>query len=220
MDFLKADLLKKEFEVEGSFYNIVINGKVFECRNYAQIYKKDRKTQEKYDALFVLINPGKCMPKLSTYEIPQVTVGQSPINFTLAQTDNTQYQIMRFMKLKQWNKVLLINLSDIRAGNMDDFKKELKDVKKYKFDSHSIFSPKRCPELKRTISKINGPIILAWGTDPSIKKLAEQALQCLPEDRIIGMEHEKEPFYYHASPPPIKGKMRWLEYMNNREIKG
>src|SRR5690606_17474950 len=218
MDFLKADLLKKEFEVEGSFYNVMVNGKEFECRNYAQVYKKGSKTQDKYDALFVLVNPGKCMPKHSSYKIPQVIVGQIPVHYTLTKTDNTQYQIMRYMKLKNWNKVLLINLSDIRAGNMADFKQQLKDAEKNHFDSHSIFSSKRGPELKRTLSKINGPIILAWGTDPLIKKLAEWAILFLPEDKIVGMEHEKKPYYFHVSPPPLEGKLRWLEYMYNRLI--
>jgi hypothetical protein len=31
-----------------------------------------------------------------------------------------------------------------------------------------------------------------------------------------GMEHEKPPYYYHASPTPLEGKLRWLEYMIDR----
>lgn len=140
MIFYKADVLKNEFEVKGSFYQVDVKGKRFECRNYAQVYRKGRKTYEKTDALFVLVNPGLCAPKQSTYEIPQIKVGQHYENYTLAKTDNTQYQMMRFMKMKNWKNVLIINLSDIRAGNMKALKEKLDVAKQCSFDRHSIFS--------------------------------------------------------------------------------
>jgi hypothetical protein len=40
MEFIKAVQLKPTFEVKGSFYNREMDGKVFECRNYAHIYRK------------------------------------------------------------------------------------------------------------------------------------------------------------------------------------
>lgn len=213
MDFVKVDILKNEFVVEGSFYKVDVNNTEFQCRNFAWIYRYDYKSQEKFDALFVLVNPGQCMPKRSTSVIPQVPVDQIPVTYTLAKTDNTQYQIMRCMKLKTWKNVLLINLSDLRAGNMAEFRQKLKLAENNKFVNHSIFSPVRRQELNSILSKLKGPIILAWGTDPVIRKLAERAIQCLPKDNIIGMEHDRKPYYYHASPPPLKGKVKWLEYM-------
>jgi hypothetical protein len=216
MELIKAEHLKTKFEVEGSFYNIEIGSKVFECRNYAQVYRIDSKNNQWYDAIFVLANPGLCTPKQSSYEIPHLSVEETAVNYTLAKTDNTQYQIMRFMQLKNWNKILLINLSDIRAGNLNEFRKKLNEAKKAGFESHSIFSALRVNELKKVIAQCTGQTILAWGTDPIVKQLANRACDVLPQERIIGMKHEKAPFYYHASPTPLKGKIRWLEYMNER----
>lgn len=82
--------------------------------------------------------------------------------------------------------------------------------------SLSIFSPSREKELKKVIDQLNGPIILAWGVDSIIKNLAEQAYRFLPKEKIVGMEHDKSPYYYHVSPPPLIGKLRWLKYMNDR----
>jgi len=216
MEFVKADSLKKQFEVKGSFYHLEIHGHRFECRNYAQVYRKDKENQKEYDAVLVLMNPGLCSPKKSTYPIPQISHGESSLTFTFAKTDNTQYQIMRFMNLKNWNKVLVINLSDIRAGNLDEFKRKLNEAKRVGFDRHSIFSKQRKGELEQVLSNSNCPIIVAWGTDSRFKNLAECALVALPRDRIIGVEHEIKgtPFYYHASPTPLKGKIEWLSNIN------
>lgn len=216
MEFIKAEQLKLKFEVKASFYNREKDGKVFECRNYAQIYRLNSGDQPSYDAIFVLANPGLCTPKQSSYEIPHVSVIKPQLKYTLAKTDNTQYQIMRFMQLKNWNTVLLINLSDIRAGNLQEFGRQLHEAKKVGFDSHSIFSPARERELQQEIDRCHGPIILSWGTDPVVKKLAERAFAVLPQERIKGMEHDKTPYYYHASPTPLDGKIKWLEYMNER----
>ena len=68
------------------------------------------------------------------------------------------------------------------------------------------------------LAKSNGPIIVAWGTNPMIKDLAERAMQALPNDRIVGREHEKRPYYFHASPPVLKRKIEWLQYMNKTVI--
>lgn len=161
------------------------------------------------------MNPGLCSPKKTTYTIPQINHGESSLNYTYAKTDNTQYQLMRFMNLKNWNKVLIINLSDIRAGNIEDFKRKLNDAKRVGFESHSIFSSQRKKELNQVLAECSGPIIVAWGTDARLKDLAEIALTALPQDRIKGVEHkDNKPLYYHASPTPLKGKLEWLKQMN------
>ncbi len=216
MEFIEAEVLKHEFEVEGSFYNLEMCGKVFECRNYAQVFRKDRKIQDYYDAILVLVNPGLSTPKQSSYQIRQANAGEIPLYYTPAKTDNTQYQVMRLMRLKSWNNVLLLNLSDIRAGNLTEFKQKLHDANEVGFESHSIFSSSRVEELKQVTEKCNGPVILAWGTDTGVKNLAELALQVLPHEKIVGWEFNKQPYYYHASPLPKKGKIRWLENMKDR----
>ncbi|WP_338472481.1 hypothetical protein R4Z10_06985 [Niallia sp. XMNu-256] len=180
------------------------------------MYRKDSKQQEHYDAIFVLVNPGLCTPKQSTYQIPHVTIGEGPINFIPAKTDNTQYQVMRFMELKQWKKVLLLNLSDIRSGNLSEFKEKLDDANRLGFESHTIFSPLRTRELKLVLLKCLGSVILAWGTDSKVKSLAKLALNTFPHAKIVGLEYKQTPYYYHASPLRLDGKIRWLENMNDR----
>ncbi|WP_428911990.1 hypothetical protein [Niallia sp. Krafla_26] len=49
-----------------------------------------------------------------------------------------------------------------------------------------------------------------------MKNLAKLALDVLPHNKIVGMAYNKQPYYYHASPPPKEGKVRWLEYMNDK----
>ncbi|MDX8366321.1 hypothetical protein [Cytobacillus sp. IB215665] len=216
MEFVKAEHLKNLYSVKGSFYNIEIDNQVFECRNYAEIYHKNNKCHSKYDAVFVLVNPGLCSPKYSTYQIPHYKKEEILKNFTPAKTDNTQYQIMRCMLLKQWNNVLIINLSDIRAGNLTKFKQSVDEATSKGFESHSIFSSERKEELKDVLTRSKGPIILAWGTNPIVKNLAEQAYASLPLEKIVGIEHTNRPFYYHASPTPLERKIKWLKEINER----
>lgn len=214
MDFICAKKLKKEFGVEGSFYNVRMNGQVFGCRNYVHVCRKENRTQSSFDAIFVLANPGLCAPKDN--DPSQIFVGETSKDFTLAKTDHTQYQIMRAMKLKNWKKVLLINLSDIRAGNLTHFKNELDQAEKAGFDCHSIFSNERKHELKSVMGQCRGPIIIAWGTNPVVRELANEALSVLPKDKTGGMKHRLNPYYYHASPPPKTGKVKWLTWIDRQ----
>ncbi|MDX8361716.1 hypothetical protein [Cytobacillus sp. IB215316] len=216
MEFVKAEDLKRLFSVKASFYNVEIGNQVFECRNYAQIYHKNNIIHSHYDAVFVLVNPGLCSPKYPTYQIPHYNKGSIPKNFTPANIDNTQYQIMRFMLLKQWDNILIINLSDIRAGNISTFKQVVSEAYSKGFEKHSIFSSQRKEELKDVLVRCQGPIILGWGINPIVKSLAKKAYASLPLEKIIGIEHKERPFYYHPSPTLLKGKIKWLKEMNER----
>lgn len=40
MEFTPADTLKKDFEVEGSFYNITLQNKDYQCRNQLESFEK------------------------------------------------------------------------------------------------------------------------------------------------------------------------------------
>ncbi|MFB5662685.1 DUF1643 domain-containing protein [Alteribacillus sp. HJP-4] len=213
MEFVKAEALKKEYAVDGSFYNANYSDQVFECRNYAHIYNKHDKSSKRLDAILTLVNPGLCSPANASDLIPGTATSCRDLEkFTPAKTDNTQYQVMRLMKLKNWNKVLIINLSDLRAGNLKELYKKLSAAQHAGFAEHSIFSESRKKELERLVFLCDGPIIVGWGTDPIVNKLAPKALSALPKNRTVGLPHNKgKYYYYHPSPPRKDGKEFWLK---------
>ncbi|WP_240374068.1 hypothetical protein [Bacillus piscicola] len=214
MDFLTADRLKGTYSTEASFYNFKTAEQTFACRDFVHIYENDNRQIDRFDAIFTLANPGLCSPAETTYDIPHVVEKREyQRKYIPAKTDNTQYQIMRLMHVRKWCNVLVINLSDIRCGNLKDFRIKLKEAEKAGFTSHSIFATQRKQELTHVLDQCAGPVIAAWGTNPVVKELAEKAIHALPAERVTGVLYEKRPFYYHASPQPKGKKLEWLRSM-------
>jgi hypothetical protein len=107
---------------------------------------------------------------------------------------------MRLMKLIGWKSVSIINLSDLRAGNIDDFKGLLEEAEERGFHYHTIFSPERTKELNAVMNSCSGPLLIAWGTNKLLEALASNALSVLPRQRIIGIPYTSSPFYSHINP--------------------
>ena len=111
MELVKKKKLLKEFEVEASFYNVKLGDAVFECRNQARI-KRIGITTENYDAIFILCNPGSCEPIMKAAKFTDLDPRMEEAPFIRANSDQTQEQIMRLMKINQWNQVNILNLWD------------------------------------------------------------------------------------------------------------
>lgn len=225
IEFKSADELKLKYVVYANFYKTTLSdGNIYTCRNVADIYNASYKTQiknSKPKAIVIMMNPGKCEPKYSNYIIPELSLRElcevsmkEPT--VLCKADNAQYQIMRIMDIKRWKHVRILNLSDIRLPNGDEFKSLLKNLLLiYHSNVHSIFSECRTNERKNLfISEIGAPIILAWGTDPILISLAKQCINSIPVDKVRGVKHNDN-LYNYPSPPPKAGKVKWLYEISN-----
>jgi hypothetical protein len=213
MELVSKEELVNEYEVNASFYKLKIADKVFDCRNRAIIRRKGVNEND-YDAVFILVNPGSCNPK-SLDLIPYINPIDKEVPLVRAESDPTQWQIMRLMKLRAWKQVCIINLSDLCSGNLDNFKSLLDDAKRLSYTYHSIFSKERSKELNQIIHANKGPFIVGWGTKGFIKPLVSKALQSHSSVQpFVGWQHNTKPFYYHPNQRLKKGKIEWLQRLN------
>lgn len=210
MHFLLAADLKKTFYTEGAFYHLDLDGESYKCRGLARISRRETKS-EIADALFVLVNPGSCQPEYEDYQFPNYNNDISKIPFAQAKPDPTQYQIMRLMERRGWNMIYIINLSDLRSGNIEEFRMNLNNFEKKHNDSHSIFSGERKWTINSHLS-LKTKVIAGWGTNSFISKRASHALSVLKElSKIHGLPHNTTPLYYHPFPMIKASCIKWLD---------
>jgi hypothetical protein len=232
--FIYAKKLKKEFTVLGSYYNIIINSNnTIKCRNLLEIYNKknysklnDKQEQCKYppEAVAVMMNPGSSKPKSisddypPSYKLTKIADKIFDNKMVPAMPDFTQYQIMRIMKYKSWSHVRVINLSDFRQPNCNDFFKEVDDFEKqHESTIHSIFSEEREEERNRIFSvKDNIPIIVAWGCHKSLETLAKRAMRYIDNSSIIGIPYNNNNLFRHPLPSLQKAKVEWLNNITEK----
>lgn len=154
------------------------------------------------NALVVMMNPGSSIPKPGF----ELEVGMVP---TLP--DPTQYQVMRLMERCDWSRVRILNLSDIRDANSENFRERMKqdgeDI------SHSIFSPSRTDELRAALDRRAGaPIIAAWGCHSALKPLATLALSAMKGNRVLGkLGARGEWRYWHPLLRNAKLQRQWVD---------
>jgi hypothetical protein len=158
---------------------------------------------------FSLWQTGGCVPKDPSYVYPVLHEDISRSEFVEAKTDPTQYQLMNLMELMEYNRLDILNLSDICEGNYDNFKLYLKVFQTFKNQLHSIFSQERAKELSELMDE-ETPIILAWGTNSTIKELAEKALQTTNTFKRYGVAYSNLPYFRHPKPLLIKNRIEWL----------
>ncbi|MFD1707361.1 DUF1643 domain-containing protein [Siminovitchia sediminis] len=210
MAFIPAEVLRQSFEVYGKFYKYDLNGQIMNMRSHVQIVRKEIQA-EKPDCTVIMINPGSWNP--SAQDSCQEKGG-----LIRAKDNQTQHQLMRLMDRMGYNRLDVINLSDICEGNLKKFFNRMDNFQSLEGDRHSIFTKEREAELLEHIDH-EIPIIAGWGTDARIQRLAQQALRILGERKLYGIKHEKHPYYYHPKPPVIKDRIRWLNRME-AQLKG
>lgn len=219
--FKMADELKLKYVVYANFYRMThADGKNHICRNVADIYDKNYKKSNmnvnlKPQALIIMMNPGECEPLDKNFIIPNMTINElyeaSKVEpATLCKPDRAQYQIMRLMDIKRWEQIRILNLSDIKCSNGDEFKKLFKVLlQKDKLNLYSIFSTMRTDE-KNNLFQIsnNAPVIFGWGVDEILMKLAKECITYAPNGK--GIMHS-EYLYYYPSPMLKEKKIEWLD---------
>lgn len=210
--FLLAADLKGIFHTEGAFYHTELNGESYACRGLAKISRRGVET-DVADALFVMVNPGSCKPTDEDYLFPKYNKNLSEIPFVQANSDATQYQIMRLMERRGWNMIYIIKLSDLKAGNIEEFKAHLSLFEAQGNDSHSIFSGGRISEIVMLLAE-KTRIIAGWGTQTFMKKRMVHALSVLTDSReVSGLPHKTNPYYYHPFPMVQHKYIKWLDNM-------
>lgn len=119
---------------------------------------------------------------------------------------------MRLMEKRGWKHFVIINLSDICSGNIDVFFSYLRKAKEF---DHSILSDTRIREMECILDKNRGPVIVAWGTNTRIKQLAKTALDNSLLKTIVGIKHDRFPFYLHPRPALMEKRVLWLQNINS-----
>jgi len=218
INFLYAAELKKKFDIYGSYYDLSLNYEVFPCRSELHIISKNIYLDDrKPDAVVCMMNPGSSRPLDISYIPKIIEPSEMKEEFKNKevipiQPDNAQYQIMRVMVEKDWKKVTVINLSDLRESKSKELPKLLKKMDE--FDSgghHSIWCENRREELERIIHSDEIPVILGWGQEKPLLKQAELALDYLKGKNMVGLAYDEMKIWYRfPSPLMQKAKLAWL----------
>lgn len=208
--FQSGKELESVFHTEASFYKLEASGTKKICRSLADISRIGSQIGS-VDALFVLLNPGKCLPVDGEDSIALLSGKADKLPLVPATPDNTMYQLMRLMERMKWNHVQIINLTDLRTGKFDEYLESQKLMMTHHDSRHSIFSIDRYSELLDRVEGID-LIIAGWGTESRIIPTAKIAYTILSElENVSGLSHEKHPLYYHPFPWIQTKCIKWLD---------
>ncbi len=117
------------------------------------------------------------------------------------------------MLLNNWKYVQVLNLSDLRNGNSGKFSIEFEEASRLDASNpHCITHEDRRAELVKSIkTRLNGPVIAAWGSVKVLKESAQKLIELQPD--VIGLKLD-DPWYRYASPYMKDKKLDWLEKMD------
>src|SRR5690606_1732630 len=213
--FQSGKELENLFYTEAAFYKLQTHGKIQLCRSLVALNRMGTESVG-VDALFVLLNPGKCLPVIGEDSIPLLSGKVAELPLVPATPDNTLYQLMRLMERMNWNSVQVINLTDLRTGKFEEHKESQKFMKQYGDSRHTIFSIDRYVELLDSMERA-GMVIAGWGTKASIIPAAENAYTILTElEDIKGVAYKTYPLYYHPFPWLQNKCIKWLDDMETQ----
>lgn len=218
MTFIYAEELKSRFNVYGHFYNLRLGKKVLNCRSTLDIVAAGSDDYETMlpDAVVVMMNPGSSRPinrnyVPKSYSADEMFMRQWKKESVPTRPDNAQYQIMRVMILRGWKYVKVLNLSDLRNGNSGKFGEDFANASLLDgTHPHCITHKKRRRELLDALrTKLDGPIIAAWGSIQVLRESADAMLGCIPQ--IIGVRPDSTlPWFRYASPYMKRQKVEWV----------
>lgn len=224
--FIPAEELKEIYGIFGHLYSVELASKaVVECRSVLEIADKSYLSKDHSDlslrnpdAVFVMMNPGSSKPLVEVRNRVRVeTIHELPFSLVPTKPDTTRYQVMRLMHFRQWRHVRVLNLSDLRCSKSPEFIKLYQRLEAdSNFDSHSIFSEVRTPELAAKLPESRKvSLVLAWGLSAKLDPLIERCLSRIPSKRAIRglLEEGTVNKYRHPLPSLQKEKRAWLDNM-------
>lgn len=215
----KAEL-DGRYSVYGSFYQLQIDEDItLSCRNRLEIIANDStlftiedSLKHQPELIAIMMNPGSSSPADCLYKERRYTSSQLnkivANELTLAEPDYTQYQIMRLMLEHNIKHVRILNLSDVREPNSQNFMKQLNGIRYAGNTVHSIFSVQRKDELLASIDE-EVLYLLAWGVNLKLVGLGKQAFNCISSRRYCGIRKDGN-LYYHPLPRINSKQKEWL----------
>ena len=210
--FQSAKELENLFYAEAAFYKLRTHDKIHLCRSLAAIRRTGTESEEP-DALFVLLNPGKCLPVDGEDSISLLTGKVDVLPMLPAAPDNTMYQLMRLMERMEWDHIQIINLTDVRTGKFEEYLECQQWMEAHHDNRHTIFSFGRYHELLDRVESA-GVIIAGWGTKSQIAPAADVANTILLEiAEVKGLRYRQHPLYYHPFPWLQTKCVMWLNDM-------
>lgn len=220
--FIPAGDLKPRYQVLGHFYNLQLQAKEPQkCRSVLEISALGTARNLVPDAIFVMMNPGSSRPVEevnTTFTINQVAGMSAQLVPTVP--DMTQYQVMRVMHYMGWQRVRVINLSDLRDPKSGSFTQRYAQLENgLGATEHSIFSPRRAAQLKQNIIRKRGaPIVCAWGVSDDLNPLIERARRVLElEQEVTGLRKSPGAWkYFHPLPSLQSKKEEWVTQILKR----
>ncbi|CAN5375861.1 hypothetical protein BH09BAC5_BH09BAC5_22530 [soil metagenome] len=221
--FIPAPEFKEKFEVFGFFYDLE-GRKNLRYRALLEIMRKDGAQQRKnilttdpklpkIDAVVVMMNPGSSRPlgeDSQNYYSNHAEASRNILKEKLVPTkpDPTQYQVERLMEYYKWNRVRVLNLSDIREPKSGKFYRWISEER----NEHSFFSESRKKVLEKMIPE-KVTVIAGWGMEEKLFPLITMAERFLKRrgNEIVGDQTGCSSFYFrHPSPPIIQRRLNWL----------
>ena len=228
MKFQYAAELKKRFACYGHFYELVLmNGDRFKCRSVLEIVDAEISrevpsdiSEMQPDVVVVMMNPGSSHPKDIYHMDKEIEYPRSSDSMrkelVLTRPDNTQYQIMRVAVCQEWKHIRVLNLSDLRDPKSGSFLQKVDALSGVMGGHvHSMFCAERTAERAHALRrKQRTPILLGWGQDPGLIRLAEQCLGRLDGEPTCTVASDVHPLLNaHPSPMLQSRKLEWLETM-------
>lgn len=200
------------FEVKGSFYSIYI-AKIglIKCRNILTICRKNDSNHIQEDAIFVMMNPGSSKPKKGSNYGKIYTLnnfvkngGHTINNLVDADPDNVHLYTMEIMDIKGWNKVIIVNLSDIREADSSKFKKKYRKIMKHINNKNlqtitSIFNSNR--NERNIIFNNTTDVVVCWGAN-NPQYMTNDAIKFFNNNNITikGLKAKKKYGYLYLKP--------------------
>lgn len=188
--------MRNQFYISGLYYEI---GE-FKFRKYLNIKLKNS-IKQRPDLMVVMMNPGASRPldgkdnnDLESEAIP----------------DRTQDQIMKVMKACKLEYARVLNLTDIRDPKSNQMLLKLTELDQQGIP-HSLFDSRRRNEFDALFIK-NVPVILAWGVNKKLQKLAEKAIEIISVDSPVGLNKVGTSWaYYHPLPQNFQKQLEWVD---------
>jgi len=188
--------VENKFEYLGVFYT----NNNYKFREVLNIRRKSI-SQESPDLIVIMMNPGSSEP---------INGNDNSIVETYTKPDNTQSQVVAVMENLNYNYARVLNLSDVREAKSKNFYDLIKKLDEEKIN-HSIFSDARKNDLDKLFEP-DIPVIIAWGVDKVLEKLAMSALTKLQDYPVAGIKKELTDFaFYHPYQRLKKSRIRWID---------
>ena len=212
------------YAVFGHFYDVeMCNGSVYQFRSALELIEGGKEDcladmrSSSPDCLVVMMNPGSSSPTQPA-TICRYQQGQSlaPKRLVATNPDDTQYRVMELMAARGWRHVRVLNISDLRISDSKKFILTFRTVEKLNYLEHSIFHPIRKAELDIELpTSRDTPIVLAWGVNPGLRMLAENAISSLERfpTRNGWKKQGNDWAYYHPLPRSADHQRKWVSIL-------